>query len=111
MAIDMEELTLEEAMVLVKENKLDDPRLNAFVSEIDKIATMALGDKPVSYLSGAVSLCVAVALAQLAVDEDGDPDAFGILTAMKLIDNEDFQKIMIVAFKIAVGLTIKEGLK
>lgn len=99
---------LAEAAQLVKENKLNDPRLREFTNRINEAATDVLSPMDDDYLKSAIGVCTATGLAHISTDDEGNPNFDGLMTAIKLSQDENFMSIAILIFKMAVGLAITE---
>jgi hypothetical protein len=104
------EFTLDDAVEIVRDGDLNDPRLKEYITDLTNGATKALGTKSINYLAAAVALVMATSLAEISVNNDGTPSLKGMKTAFELAQNDEFQTMMITAFKMSVGLAIKEGL-
>lgn len=106
----VEKIDLMTAIEIVKNGDVEDKRLVQFLKDLDSSATDALKKYSPDFLAGCISLSTAAALGQACVDEDSDLDPAGLIYALKLADNDIFLHMQVIAFKVAVGLVLSEGI-
>lgn len=109
-------ISLQEAIDIMDktENPLDaanDPRLLQFINDVDAAGVGALEKHNDEYLASAVGLMMSSCIVKACESPSGDVDLMKMIKLSGLMGSDDFQTIMIAAFKFVVGISVIEELR
>jgi hypothetical protein len=96
------------------ENPMDavnNPDLLTLLDDIDNAGVAALEKCNDDYLTSAVGLMMSNSIVKACEKEDGTVDVLKMLKLHGLMNSDDFQVMMLSAFKFAIGLSVIEELR
>lgn len=110
-------ISLQEALDIMKANAddvqslMDNPDISQFLEDVDDYATDILKDKDSEYLTGCIGFVAAGVLGTMTSEAMRTGDILKMMKMVELVNNESFMKMMTLAFKMSVGLSVIEELR